>query len=222
VVSELYAILILAFGLGLVHALDADHIAAVSVLSSDKSSMQNSVGFAFQWATGHGLVLMLMTLFFVLIGEALPQLLSEIAERLVGSVLILLGLIMIVKIQRYRLGIHFHAHDGYMPHAHWYQKSQTEPARHKHKAVLVGGLHGMAGSAPLLGTLPVIKAGNTSDILFYILIFSAGVFIAMISFGGVFALGMKKIISKSDIYLKVLQISVAFISIAIGVRLVSG
>jgi len=218
--SELYALLILAFGLGLVHALDADHIAAVSVLSSETSNIDKSIGFAFQWATGHGLILLLMTMTFVLLGETIPQMLSSIAEQLVGAVLIMLGLFMFYKIQRYRLAIHFHSHEGYMPHAHWYRKSESEQ-QHKHKAVLVGGLHGMAGSAPLLGALPMIQNGSTTEVFLYILIFSSGVFIAMVCFGGVFALGMKKVIKKGDVYLKSIQIIVAVLSIGVGVRLVS-
>jgi len=218
-VGDLYAILILAFSLGLIHALDADHIAAVSVLSSETSNSHQSIRFAFQWATGHGLILLLMTLVFVMLGESIPQRLSAIAEQLVGGVLIILGLLIIFKIQRYRLGLHFHSHEGYMPHAHWYRKGENQH-KHKHKAVLVGGLHGMAGSAPLLGALPMIQGGSTLQIFLYSLIFSAGVFIAMVSFGGVFAFGVKKMMKKGDSYLKILQLIVAVFSIGLGVRLV--
>jgi len=220
--GELYALLILAFGLGLVHALDADHIAAVSVLSSEKTTFHKSVGFAIQWALGHGSIILVMTLLFMMLGESIPQMLSAIAEQVVGVVLIFLGLAIVYKIQRYRLRIHFHTHEGYLPHAHWYQKDQTDSEHQKHKAVYVGGLHGMAGSAPLLAALPVVQSGSLSEIFLYVAIFSTGVFVAMLCFGGVFALCMKKIMNKSHLWMKSVQIFIAIASIGIGVRLVSG
>ena len=47
----------LAFGLGLLHALDADHIAAVSGLTGHRPSLKNSLRFCLRWAIGHGSVL---------------------------------------------------------------------------------------------------------------------------------------------------------------------
>lgn len=220
--GELYALLTLAFGLGLVHALDADHIAAVSVLSSEKTTLHKSLGFAIQWALGHGSIILIMTLLFMTLGESVPQLLSVVAEQVVGLVLIFLGMALIYRIQRYRLRLHFHSHEGYLPHAHWYQKDETDSGHQTHKAVYVGGLHGMAGSAPLLAALPVVQSGNLSEIVLYVAIFSAGVFVAMFSFGGVFALCMKKIMHKSNVWMKSVQLFIAIASIGIGVRLVSG
>jgi len=221
-VGELYAVLILAFGLGLVHALDADHIIAVSVLSSDQSGRHQSIHFAFQWATGHGVVLLLVSMLFFLLGEAMPVQFSEIAEQLVGLVLIALGLMMFYKIRQARIRLHFHSHEGLLPHAHWHQQSGPENTQHGHKAILIGGLHGMAGSAPLLAGFPIMVTAGISDVLIYIAIFSSGVFLAMVCFGGVFGSVIKKISEKNNHSLKILQTLLAIVSIGIGVRLVSG
>lgn len=223
-ISELYAVFILAFGLGLVHALDADHIAAVSVLSSEKSNANSSLVFAIQWAIGHGLMLMLMSILFFWLGQALPGLLSAIAESIVGVVLILLGVMVIYKMQRQRLHIHFHTHQGLLPHAHWHQHQTTEKKshQHRHKATLVGSLHGMAGSAPLLLSLPLIQSASIVNLSLYITIFSFGVLVAMICFGGLLSVVIKKLTGNGQRYLHYLRFSVAMLSIVIGVRLVSG
>ena len=52
--------LALAFGLGLLHALDADHVMAVSGLAAKKPSFKSCVRFCFHWATGHGLALVII------------------------------------------------------------------------------------------------------------------------------------------------------------------
>ena len=219
--AELYSIFIIAFGLGLVHAMDADHIAAVSVLSAEKHTTFKSVGFALQWSSAHALVILLMSFVLYFLGESLPQQISAFAEQLVGVMLISLGVFMVYRMQRYRIGFSFHSHDGYRPHAHWYSANDTNQSTHKHKAALVGGLHGMAGSAPLLATLPLVKSANLPEIITMVSIFSVGVFVAMLSFGGALAFSMKKIINKGENYLRIFQIILAVLSIGIGVKLVS-
>lgn len=219
--TELYSIFIIAFGLGLVHALDADHIAAVSVLSAEKTNIHKSVGFAFQWSAAHALILLLMSFLLYFLGESLPQQISAYAEQLVGVMLITLGVFMVYRMQRYRIQLSFHSHDGYMPHAHWHAPQKSDQPAHKHKAALVGGLHGMAGSAPLMATIPLVKSAGLVEIIVMVSVFSVGVFIAMLSFGGALAFSMKKIINRGENYLRIFQIVLAIMSIGIGVKLVS-
>lgn len=221
-VTELYALLSLAFGLGLLHALDADHIAAVSVLSSKNTTRHAGLLYALQWGLGHGLVLVIMSLVFYRLGEYWPVLVSELAERLVGLVLIALGLIIFYQLQQRRLSIHFHTHKGLLPHAHWQTVSNTSSSKpqHQHKATMIGGLHGLAGSAPLLVSLPLVQRGSLTELFVYIVVFSVGVFVAMISFGGLLGWLLNSMAFRGHHYLKILQATLAVFAVVTGVRLV--
>ncbi len=163
--SNLPAVLTLAFGLGMLHALDADHIMAVSTLASTRSGRQRALAFCARWAIGHGLTLLTIGAAVLLLGMAIPARLSADAESLVGVVLVLIGAWVLWDLWRRRVHLHFHAHEGAITHAHWHLDQPGAARRgehghaHGHGAVLVGVMHGTAGSAPLLALLPMAQHG---------------------------------------------------------------
>jgi nickel/cobalt transporter (NicO) family protein len=55
--------------------------------------------------------------------------------------------------------------------------------RSGHTPVMVGMLHGFAGSAPALALIPVVAQGQVAGALGYLLLFSIGVMLAMLAFG---------------------------------------
>ena len=184
----LIGILGLAFGLGLVHALDADHVIAVTALSGQPDSLSpRPWRFCINWAFGHGGTLLLLGALVLVAGLAIPEQLSALAESLVGGVLILMGLMVLVQLRRKRLQLRFHRHPGLLRHAHWQQPPSTH-APHTHRATLVGALHGTAGSAPLLALIPVAQSASPWWGMAYLLLFSIGVLMAMLLCGG--ALGL--------------------------------
>lgn len=214
----------IAFGLGLVHALDADHILAVSALSANSTGAGRSVRYAFRWASGHGLMLLAIVVPWKLFGLQIPVAYSGLAEQLVGLVLILLGGLVIYRLRRQKLHLHFHSHAGMLPHAHWHPRSngnETAQHSHEHKAYLIGGLHGLAGSAPLLALIPISQTAPVALAVSYLLIFSAGVFIAMICFGGVFGNTLTRLAALNQKYLVAIKAIIAMLAIATGVHLVS-
>lgn len=186
----MFAILGLAFGLGLMHALDADHVMAVSGLSSSRATFRDTLQFCGRWAVGHGLTLLAIGTAVLGLGMAIPEGLSHLAEQLVGVVLIGIGLYVLQDLIRHRAHFHFHQHDGMPRHAHWHKHNhsrdvhQVEAHRHHHGAVMVGMLHGTAGSAPLLALLPMSAADSAWLGIAYLLAFGIGVLLAMLAFGG--------------------------------------
>ncbi|MEZ4333237.1 MAG: hypothetical protein R3F35_15860 [Myxococcota bacterium] len=173
--------LVLAFALGLVHALDADHVMAVSVLATRGRGVAEGVRAGLRWATGHGLVVLLAGLLLLLAGRNLPATVAAEAERAVGLAMVVLGGWVLVELLRRRAHVHFHAHDDLPPHAHWHGHDQaphadrahtivesaapspqrrTHPSAHQHDhgALLVGAIHGLAGSAPILAVFPLARA----------------------------------------------------------------
>ncbi len=218
--SNIFAVLSLAFGLGLMHALDADHIMAISGLSSMRDGHSNTLRFCLRWALGHGLVLLLVGLAVMGLGMAIPVKLSQYAEQLVGVVLILIGLYVLWDLLRKNAHFHFHAHDGFPEHAHWHRHDSLSSHRHQHGAVMVGMLHGTAGSAPLLALLPLSAQSTPLLGLAYLLIFGAGVLVAMLVFGGVLNGLFRFITVWGTNTIRLIRGMVALGSIGLGLRLV--
>ena len=182
VFTELVPLLLLGFGLGLMHALDADHIMAVSVLTSQKPSLRKTVLYSSHWALGHGGVLLASGLLLFGLGFAIPPSLQYLAELSVGVLLIGLGIIYFFRFKRDNIQLATHRH-GDIVHTHWHTNSAEHESMNLHKPVLVGVLHGLAGSAPALALIPAVAGGQTLQAMLYLVLFSLGVMISMSCFG---------------------------------------
>lgn len=154
-----------------------------------------------RWSLGHGLVVLLAGLGLFVLGVSLPPAWTAVAERVVGVVMVGLGLSVFARLSRRQAHVHFHAHDGLRPHAHWHthrdgpdfrhadshgserpgrapRTCHDEDHRHAHTPSLVGALHGLAGSAPILALLPA-AARSPGLGLAYLTLFGVGVAFAM-------------------------------------------
>ena len=178
-----------AFALGLVHALDADHVMAVSVFATRGHGTAQGVRAGLRWSLGHGLVLLAAGLVLVAFGRSLPEPLAALADRLVGLTMIGLGVFVFFELARRGAHLHFHAHDGMRPHAHWHgheretRRDAGAAHHHEHGALLVGALHGLAGSAPILAVLPVAHRSPRLAVA-YLVLFGLGVAVAMVGVSG--------------------------------------
>ena len=223
----LIPLLSLAFGLGMVHALDADHIAAVSSLACRRFRLRESLGFSLRWALGHGLTLVTLGLVVFVAGLAIPPEFSRLAERSVALVLMGLGAWVILSLWSQKAHIHFHRHNDLPVHAHWHtheQPTQPHPERHTHKhaAVLVGVLHGAAGSAPLLALIPVATMNSPWTGMAYLVLFSLGVLASMFLFGGLVGVLFQGASRWGGRLVSGLRLGVGLASIGIGGNLLYG
>ena len=225
---ELYSVLFMAFGLGMMHALDADHVIAISGLSCQKPDKKTSLLYCARWAVGHGFALLLIGGAVMFMGMAIPEDLSAVAENLVGIALMVIGLLVLWGIYRQRAHLHFHRHNGFPQHAHWHshqhsaQAHQEDQHQHNHAPVFVGVLHGVAGSAPLLALLPLSQMTSPWAGMGYLLLFGLGVFFAMLIFGGVLGRLFGWTRSWGNRFVNALRISVSLLSIGYGAKLVVG
>lgn len=210
---DLIPLLTVGFGLGLLHALDADHIMAVTALSNERPSFRRTMIQSSNWALGHGFVLLMCGLLLFGFGLALPEFLQKTAEISVGVLLIALGGLCFYQMRRDRLVLERHSH-GDVEHVHWTKASND---RHQgHKPVFVGILHGLAGSAPALALIPAVAGGEVVQAMGYLVLFSVGVMLAMMVFGFGFAHVQRFLNTK---YQSVFQYSrqlVAFVSMTFG------
>ena len=174
--KTLIATLLLGFVLGLRHALDADHVVAVSTMVSQYRSPFKAAVVGAYWGLGHTGTLLLVGVGVIVFKLAIPPRLALGMEFLVGVVLFALG---IQTLARFRAEKHTHTHQhGELVHSHEHvHPHEQEEAQHhpvpQHRSLFLGMIHGLAGSAALmllvLGTISSPMAG-----LGYILIFGIG------------------------------------------------
>ncbi len=163
-------ILLLGLLIGMQHAMEADHVAAVSSIATGSRSVRRIATHGAVWGFGHTLTLVAVTGAVILLGTTLNETLTLGLELAVGIMLILLGGHVLYRLWRERIHFHSHRHgDGnvhFHAHSHRDEPVRHDPANHDHpharrlpwRTLLVGMTHGMAGSAALAG--PIRAANN--------------------------------------------------------------
>jgi sulfite exporter TauE/SafE len=221
---ELTSILSLAFGFGLLHALDADHVLAVSGLSGiRREHLHSSLSFSLRWALGHGSSVMIIGAMVLFAGMAIPEQFSQIVENLIAFLLLGIGLLLLFDWQRQRNTLYCHQHDSMPVHVHMHRGKPLNPLhRHRHGTTLVGLLHGVAGSAPLLVLLPLSKIGSPALGMAYLLVFSIGVLISMLVFGGLLGRLFSSMQGINRQAIEHLRLLLAIITIGFAVYLMTG
>jgi hypothetical protein len=182
----MFGIIGLGFLLGMQHALEADHIAAVSSIAARRSEVGDIVKHGLTWGLGHTLTLFVFAGAAILLGHAIPEELARPLETAVGIMLVGLGAHVLWRLRRDRVHFHRHSHDGgvvhFHAHSHAGEPHAHAPHLHAHgfrwRTLLVGLMHGMAGSAALL-VLTVAQAPSAIAGLGYIALFGIGSMIGM-------------------------------------------
>ena len=182
------AILMLGFLVGLRHALEADHVAAVSSIVSGRTSGRDITRHGLTWGLGHTITLFAFSGVAIMLGRAIPGSISNPIETAVGVMLVGLGGHVLWRLWRER--VHFHGHDHADGVAHLHAHSHAgdpvphSSARHEHphgmrwRTLMVGMVHGMAGSAALL-VLAASQIASPLLALGYVIVFGIGSMIGM-------------------------------------------
>ena len=223
----MFGILGLGFLLGMQHALEADHVAAVSSIASRRSDIADIVKHGLTWGLGHTLTLFAFAGAASVLGHAIPEQLSRPLETAVGVMLVGLGAHVLWRLWRDR--VHFHRHHHHDGTAHFHAHShagETVPhakAAHAHahgfrwRTLLVGLMHGMAGSAALL-VLTVTQAPSAAAGLGYIVLFGVGSMIGMGLLSTVIAVPIALSARWLTLANSGLQAAVGLVTIAIGLH----
>src|ERR1043166_9771563 len=85
--GQMFGILGLGFVLGMQHALEADHIAAVSSIAAHRSRVGDIVRHGLTWGLGHSLTLLAIAGAAILLGHAMPEQLARPIELAIGLML---------------------------------------------------------------------------------------------------------------------------------------
>lgn len=178
---------ILLFGLliGMQHALEADHVAALSSICTGTRSVRRIATHGAVWGLGHSLTLLIFAGAAVFLDLRFGDNLAHALECVVGVMLILLGGQVLFRLWRARVHFHSHRHaDGkfhFHVHSHRGENTAHDPDRHVHthasklpvRTLVVGMVHGLAGSAALV----ILTASTVQDPvmgLFYVALFGLG------------------------------------------------
>jgi sulfite exporter TauE/SafE len=181
VLTSSFTILLYGFLIGLKHATDVDHLAAVSTIVAEKKELLASIVIGGLWGLGHTVSLTVAGIFVLFLNFEISENLEKILEFCVGTMLVLLGLNILRKLFKgATVHIHEHSHGNYKHthfHVHEPQEEGNPKSHHRLKltpqALIVGMIHGLAGSAGLmLIVIPTIKSKIVG--LLYILIFGIG------------------------------------------------
>ncbi|MBX3281410.1 MAG: sulfite exporter TauE/SafE family protein [Acidobacteria bacterium] len=171
------SVLLLGFLLGLHHAIEADHLAAVTAIVSEKKNVFTASIVGGLWGVGHTISLFIVGLIVIFLKLQISESVESKLEGIVGVMLVALGVNAIYKLVRSdKVHAHKHSH-GDVTHTHLHTHDEDEAVESHHRlsprSVLVGMVHGLAGSAALmLMIVPLIPSALVA--LLYIVIFGVG------------------------------------------------
>jgi nickel/cobalt exporter len=149
--------------LGLKHAIEPDHVAAVATLLRREQGPVRAARVGAMWGLGHSVVLVTAAAALRFLGVAVPSRYAWFAELGVAAMLVLLGVFGVRRVLR---GRHEHDHD----HAHTI--NALEQTQTNLRALAVGAVHGLAGSSAAV--LLAASANDTIGILPFTVLFGAG------------------------------------------------
>ncbi len=209
--------LFFGFLLGVRHALDADHIVAVTTIVSRSSSIFRSALVGLNWGIGHTLTLFAVGFGVLVFKLTIPDRLALSMEFVVGIVLVLLGIPLIRQLVAGRTHIHVHQHgDSRHLHSHaHHEETPDHDHQHVRRPLLIGMMHGLAGS----GALTLLVLSTMSSVvqgLFFLLLFGIGSILGMLLFSGLIALPFR-LTAKLSLRLNLwVQGAAGLISVAFG------
>ena len=183
-------VLLVSLLLGLRHASDPDHLAAVTTLiasEKDQDKIRKAGYMGLLWGLGHGTTLVLLGLPLVLFNRFLPEPVQQAAETLIGVIIVFLAVRLLMRWRRGLYHVHVHVHkDRAEPHRHVHSHRQSEAHGHGHaagrrtplSAYGVGLVHGIGGSGGL--TLLLLSTiSNRAEAAAALLLFAASTAVSM-------------------------------------------
>lgn len=222
-------VLTLGLAIGLQHAFEPDHVAAVTTQLARQKTKSQSIKKLIQegtfkssiigvlWGAGHTTTLIMVGLAVYLLSINIPDVFFNGSEFIVGVMLVFLAFTTISKKKLFKIK-HMHSHTHMDGTIHTHPHHHNEEHGHGHKSYLIGCIHGLAGSGALL----VVIAGtlsNIQDVLGFILIFGIGSIIGMALMSSL--IGIPFALSNKAFSLeKTLRYVVGAVSFLIGISII--
>jgi len=198
--ASLWVILLISALLGLRHASDPDHLAAVTTLiasEKDHEKLREAGIMGLLWGAGHGTTLVLIGVPLVLFNRYLPESVQQAAETLIGVIIVALAARLLLRWRRGLFHAHTHTHDGGEAHRHVHSHAGEVSHGHAHRvrrrtplsAYSVGLVHGIGGSGGLTLLLLSTISGK-AQAAGALLLFAAGTAVSMALLSTAFGLAI--------------------------------
>ncbi len=226
-----------AFLLGLAHAIEIDHMIAVTAFVSTRPKLRAAAGFGLRWGLGHSLAVFVAGGILVATGLRWPEGYDQLGEALVGALLVAVGIWAMRRARKLHLHppeehgdhAHLHAHTGAArEHTHGHHAHEVPahpPTGHhhhhaphveKHGITVVGLMHGLAGTSAVVALVPVTLMDRKLVGLGYLVAFGLGTIIAMTAYALVAAAAFRRASEGSLKWGQALGRSVGAGSVAVG------
>ena len=169
--------------LGMRHAFDRDHIAAVTHFISLEPDPLKSAWFGVRWAIGHAVAVLLLGSLVLLLQLRLDPAFARYAELVVGLTLVGLGIWRLALLVQERRHTHRHEHGKSREHIHEHSHELGRDHVHRFAPTAVGLVHGAAGAPELFVLIPITLISTASLAYLYIGLFSLGCALTMGVYG---------------------------------------
>lgn len=239
--AEALSALALGFVLGLRHATDADHLVAVATIMTRERRFANGALVGALWGAGHMTTLTIVGGVIIGLKLTVTSAVSDALELAVAAMLIALGVLRLRDWMRAPVVVpaaHLvadHDHDrgtGVVhshPHAHGADQAHEHPHVHPSRwlaalgwksgwpagrALVVGAVHGLAGSAAI-SLLVLTTLHSAASAIVYLAIFGIGTIIGMTLLTAVMAFPVSMAL-RYDRAQRMIALCAGFGSIAFG------
>ena len=175
-------LLVTGLVLGMRHAFDRDHVAAVTHFISLEPDPLKSAWFGFRWALGHAVTVLGLGSLILLLHLKFQPAFERYAELAVGATLIGLGIWRLLLLLQERRHTHQHTHRAKV-HSHPHSHLPGQAHVHRFAPTLVGMVHGASGTAELFVLIPITLISTTWLAYLYIGLFSLGCALTMSAYG---------------------------------------
>ncbi|MES2733035.1 MAG: hypothetical protein V4714_14900 [Bacteroidota bacterium] len=191
--------------LGMQHSFEPDHVAAVSVLTTEKNKdnthIWKLIWRSSHWALGHSFTLILFACFILLLKSTFSLNVAGYVEFCIGPLMIWLGIVAFRRNFKKPL-----------PHSHVHPVHQSALSR----SFWVGMVHGLAGTGGACTVALTLAARDASTAVWLIILQSLGIIVSMTAYGCLFAFSMTRFTGTWQTSIKAINYLVGTFSILIG------
>ena len=182
----------------MLHALEVDHLAAVATLAARDRSIAGTLRQGIAWGIGHTLTLLAFGGAMLLLGAVVDDRTAHWLEAAVGAMLVVLGADLLRRLLLADPG--------------------RQPARVPLRAVAVGIMHGLAGSAALV-LLALDRTGSALSGAAYLLMFGLGSIAGMAFLSAAISMPLRATAARLAALNRSLQAAIAAFSVGLGLYL---
>lgn len=194
------------------------------------ASVREGLRLGATWGLGHTITLFFFGSAVLVVDTLIPERLALALEFFVDCMLVLMGGAVIKEIVKQRIHLHMHRHADGITHLHFHSHAQenishqANPHQHVHsgkfssRALMVGMMHGMAGSAALI-VLTLDSVASIGMGLAYIFLFGVGSILGMALLSTIMIIPLRYSENASNRTYQGLQIFIGMATLLLGMSI---